>query len=412
MGEKEAVLSVFLFAYLGLALGRYPLLKLDRTGISLVSAIFLLATGLISREEAKAAIDDSTIILLFALMLISGQLHIAGFYEYLAEKILHLSKDPKILLLFILLFSGFTSALFTNDVVCVAFTPVVLRIMEKAQYNPIPFLLAIAMGSNSGGVLTLIGNPQNILIGQLGNLSFLRYSYHMLLPTFWALLVNYFVIYFIYQKDLQNPMKSLVFTKGYKLPKQNEYLIRKTLFYTALMLGAFLLGFPRDIVALLAAALVLISRKTPAEKLYPTIDFKLLILFVSLFILTGSLETKGILQEALAFFSQKGINLKHVLDFSFISVILSNIVSNVPAVMLLKFVPNQNEFLWEVLAYTSTLAGNLTVLGSIANLIVLEKAREKGVVINFTEYFKVGFLFTAFSLPLGIFLLHLGHVFL
>ncbi|MCS6985113.1 MAG: anion transporter [Leptospiraceae bacterium] len=409
MTSQEGVLLIFLLAYVGLALGRYPLVRLDRTGIALVGAIALLAGGFISRQEAREAIDDSTIILLFSLMLLSGQLHIAGFYDNLALRILHLSQKPKVLLALVLISSGITASLFTNDVVCVAFTPVILELVRKTGQNPIPYLLAIATGSNSGGVATLIGNPQNVLIGEAGNLSFYRYSLHMALPTVWSLGVNYLVLYFLYRTELSQKLDLKTSLPLATLPPLNEYIIRKTLVYTVIMLIAFFVGMPRDISALVAAGAVLVSRKTSAERLYPTVDFKLLILFVSLFILTGALEKKGILKNAIDYLSYHGWDLQDRWQLTLLTVALSNMVSNVPAVMLLKFVPGENEFLWELLAFTSTLAGNLTILGSIANLIVLEKAREAGYFISFGEYLRMGFLYSVFAIPGGIFLLAIFH---
>ncbi len=413
MAAEHGVLIVFLLAYAGLALGRYPWLRLDRTGIALVASITLLAFGWLDRSQARQAIDDSTILLLFGLMLVSGQLHIAGFYDRVAAAVLSLADRPRRALLSVLVASGITSSLFTNDIVCLAFTPIVLDAMKRAGRNPVPYLLAIATGSNSGGVATLIGNPQNMLIGQSGGLSFFTYLWHMALPAATALAVNYLVLLRVYRAEFDGSSRQQIALSPLpldSLPAQNRYLIRKTLLVTAGMLLAFLLNLPRDIVALSAAALVLVSRKNSAEKLYPTVDFKLLILFVSLFILTGAVEQYGLLQSSLDILAQVGLAITEPVSFTVVTVLLSNIVSNVPAVMLLKTIPGENTFLWELLAFASTIAGNLTLLGSIANLIVIEKAAAQGIAISFREYLRIGAPVTLVTLLLGGSILWLVHL--
>ncbi|RIK80277.1 hypothetical protein DCC62_04275 [candidate division KSB1 bacterium] len=231
--------------------------------------------------------------------------------------------------------------------------------------------------SNIGSVATLIGNPQNMFIGQVSNLEFGRYLLVMMPVTLLGIAANVGVVRLFWRDEFKTSPEAGAITQ---LPHELEALkpdyrsIKKTLIITGLLLLAFLAGWPRELCALAAAALLLPSRRNPAEKLFALVDWNLMMLFIALFVIVGALQERGLMAQALASLSSRGFSLDQPVIFVTLCTILSNLVSNVPAVLLMQDIPRESQTLWYLLAMASTLAGNLTLLGSIANLIVAEKA--------------------------------------
>ena len=396
--------AVFFFVYAGIAVGRVPGLLIDRTGIALVGAIVLLSVGAIDLREAGSFIDVSTICLLFGLMIVSAQLRESGFYGNLSARILHSADRPFFLLFLISSSAAVLSAVFANDIVCLAFTPVICEAFSKSRRNPVPYLLALAASSNIGSAATLIGNPQNMFIGQVGNLSFA--GYFALMGPFSLLFcfVNSVWIFLLWREELKSPSS---FPSGeVRFLPSDQKKMRKALIITALLFVAFLSGLPREICALTAAALLLISRRTPAARLYALLDWGLILLFLGLFIVIGTFEKYGLLEALLAKLRDTGADIHNPGVFVFFASLLSNIVSNVPAVLLLKSIPGHSEKMWYLLAMSSTLAGNLTLIGSIANIIVAEKADTYGIKLGFWTFFRTGFFPSVISIAAGFVWIH------
>ncbi len=398
----------FGLTYLGLALGRLPGLRTDRAGVALVGAAGVLACGLLSFEDAVKAVDFATIALLLGMMVVVAFLRRAGFFARLAGFALGRVRSPKALLAITMFLSGTLSAILVNDVVCVALTPLVLHLTRRLGHDPRPHLVGLAVASNLGSAATLTGNPQNMIIGGLSGISYLRFAAKLAPPAILGLLIGYGITLLAYRSVLKaKPHAS-------RKPEANENearvpdghrhtaLLVKSLIVTVAAVGLFFAGFPMAVVALGAAAVLLLDRVNPG-KVYAHIDWSLLLMFAGLFVVVRAFEMHVL---AVSGVDNWAARADPVWMFSGLSAVLSNLVSNVPAVLLFKPViaamPEAvHETAWLALALSSTFAGNLTVLGSVANLIVVEQARKEGVTIGFWDYCRVGIPVTLLTLAVG-----------
>lgn len=371
--------------------GKSPVFRVDRAGAAIIGASLTIALHVLSFEQAIQAVDHRTIVVLFSMMVILGNLKLAGFFEMVGGHLVRAVSNQDQLLLAIIFISGIFSALCINDIVCLLFTPIVLLVCRQIQCNPVPHLLAVAMASNIGSAATLIGNPQNILISSLSNVNFLSYSIAAAPIAILGLLLTYVIIKYSYQTDLQEKLQP--FNQDVSTT-YHRYLIIKSLIVMATVVIAFAVGLDIAIAASLGAAYLLITRRVNPNKIYTSIDFNLLVMFAGLFVIVGGVEQSGLMNwiiEKLYFidFNNYGI-------FTALTIALSNIVSNVPTILLLKFfLPiHEPNLWWTRMAIFTTLAGNLTITGSFANLIVVETAKRNGVQIGFLDYLKVGFPLT------------------
>lgn len=402
---ETAAIIIFVVTYAGIALGALPGLALDRTGIALLGAIAMVTTTVLSTHQAVSAIDTSTILLLYALMVISAQLRLSGFYTRLALNITGFVRKPAKFLLVMMGTCAFLSAILANDIICLAFTPVICLSLIEAKMNPIPFLIGLAVSSNIGSAATIIGNPQNMLLGQIGNLHFGHFSFYCLVPSLTALAAAYFIIYLMYRHKfgIQEPAETQ--ERGEKQEKrhhQNQYnshQAHKGLAVVIILIILFFTPIPRELSALALAGFLLCSRSMHSRTILGQIDWHLITLFCALFIVIAGIESTGLPVILVSSLKQEGFNIQSLFNLTFLSTILSNIVSNVPAVMLLvKFLDPAQPTQWYVTALSSTFAGNLITIGSIANLIVIEGAREYGISITFKEHAKVGIPVTLASI--------------
>ena len=385
---------------IGVAIGRYPRLNMNRATIALVGATFLVALGLLTLEEAYRAIDWNTILLLFGMMVLNVNLRSAGFFHLVTAKVVQFARTPRQLLALIVAVSGVFSAVFLNDTIVLVFTPLVLDITAALRRNPLPYLVALVTAANIGSVATITGNPQNMLVGISSEIGFVDFTRALGPIALLGLVAIWIVIVLVYRADFRRE----VFTPTYRFePQVLRPRLRKALFATAVMLVALIAGMPVPLAAALAAALLLITRRTDPAHMFQEIDWSLLVFFSALFVVTGAINTAGFSEHLFRF-------LRPYADggpgpLTIVSVVLSNLVSNVPAVMLFRpIVPtlaNPHDA-WLTLAMATTLAGNLTLLGSVANLIVAELARARGVQLSFTEYLKAGTPIAIFSLLLGV----------
>ena len=396
----HAVVAVFIVVYAGMLLGRLPRLQLDRTGVALVGAIVLIAGGALSLNEAAGAVDISTIALLFAFMVISAQLRLGGFYTRAAKAVTSLKASPALLLAAVIMLTGVLSAVFMNDIVCLAVPPVLIQACRRRRLDPIPYLLAVACASNVGSAATLIGNPQNILIGQSLDLSFSGYLLIAAVPSLLGLVVTWGVIAWKYRGQWADG-KGLPADPPDGLPPWNPWQSSKALCLTGVLFIVFLFtGLPRDIVALGAAGILLMSRRMHSRTMLGLVDWQLLVLFCGLFVVNHALQETRVPDLAVAELLRLGVDPAHPGWLFAITVVLSNAVSNVPATMLLLPVAH-HPLAGPILALSSTLAGNLLIIGSIANIIVVESAAAHGIRISWRNHAPTGITVTVLTLAIA-----------
>jgi Na+/H+ antiporter NhaD/arsenite permease-like protein len=391
-----AAYIIFLASYLVFALGKFPGLKIDRPGAAIIGAVAMFAAQIVHPAEALRFIDFSTLVLLFSMMLIVGNLHLAGFFEWNSELVLrHLR--PAQLLPAVILTSGIFSAFFVNDIVCLVMVPFVLSITRRMKLAPLPYLLAVATASNIGSVATITGNPQNMLIGSFSGIHYRDFLWHLGPVAMMGLGVDWVVLRRLYFAKLG----AAVATEAIPLPPLELSRLTKPLVVATCVVVGFFAGVPPAMMAALGAAVLLITRAVDPHRVYEEVNWGLLVFFVGLFLIVGGAESAGIVQKLLAL--TRSWNLEHVGVFTAVVALFSNLVSNVPAVMLLKsVVPGfaHPHTAWLILAMASTLAGNLTVTGSVANIIVVESAKPE-VCIGFWDYFRAGLPITVITLLVG-----------
>ncbi len=401
---------IFIAAYLGIALGHVPGLTLDRTGIALLGAMAMILAGAISLPEAAAAVDVPTLVLLYALMIVSAQLRLGGFYTQTALAVSSLLVHPRFFLFASMLTAAVLSAVLANDIVCLAFTPVLTMALLSARRNPVPYLLGLALASNIGSAATLIGNPQNMLIGQVGRLAFDRFFLWCAPPAAAALLAAYLLLCLAFRGEFHRRIEAPDAAHLLeRLPRFDRWQSLKGLAVVVALLAFFFTPVPREVSALGAAGILLCSRKMSSRAVLQLVDWHLLTLFGALFILVHALELTGTPAAILAALRGAGLDLQEPDLLAAVTVLLSNLVSNVPAVMLLvRFLDPAQPVPWYTLAVASTFAGNLIPIGSIANLIVIEQAAAAGVTISFRSYVRVGVPVTLFSMILLAIWIRLG----
>ena len=392
--------AIFILSYAVIALGRLPGARLDRAGAALVGASLMVASGTLTLGEAYRAVDPATITLLLGMMIVVANLRFSGFFGLSAALIARHARHPVLLLLGIIAVSGMLSAFLVNDTVCLMLTPLVAEAALALRRNPVPYLLAVAMASNIGSVATITGNPQNIIIGSLSHIPYGAFA-AALSPTAAAglavlavLLVLSFRTEFLTRERL--PAATL-------RVRVNRALLARALVATVAMIAFFFVGQPPAKVAIIIGALLMVTRRVKPERVYAEIDWALLLLFAGLFILVAGIEKTVLTGPVRADIASLG--LAHSAILALVAAALSNLVSNVPAVLVLKsFVAAlpDAERGWLVLAMASTLAGNLTIVGSVANLIVVERARRLGIVIDFWSYFRVGAPLAIITIAIGV----------
>lgn len=396
--QLVAAYVIFLASYLVFALGKFPGLKIDRPGAAILGAVAMVGFRVVRPSDALHFIDFSTLVLLFAMMLIVGNLHLAGFFEWNAEVVLrHLR--PAHLLPAVIFTSGILSAFFVNDIVCLVMVPFVLSITKRMRLQPLPYLLAVATASNIGSVATITGNPQNMLIGSFSRIPYRTFALRLGPVAIAGLLIDWLVLHWVF---MRRAGQTLAKEEKIPLPElELSRLLKPALVVTGVVI-AFFAGVPPAMAAAVGAAALLITRTLDPRKLYDEVDWGLLVFFIGLFLVVGGAENAGIVRKLLEY--AEHWNLQSLPVFVVVVAFLSNLVSNVPAVMLLKsLIPDfaNPQAAWLALAMASTLAGNLTITGSVANIIVVESAKPD-IEIGFWEYFRVGLPITVSTLLIGL----------
>jgi Na+/H+ antiporter NhaD/arsenite permease-like protein len=396
----DVAFVVFLLTYVLIALGQPPLFRIDRTGAAIIGASLMVILGVLTIQDAYDAIDYKTILILFGMMILIANLRLSGFFGIVLSFLSRNLRNPLVLFYALIFVSGLLSAFFVNDTVCLIFTPFILELTRRMNVNPKPYLLALAMSANIGSAATITGNPQNIIIGAASGISYSEFFVKLFPVSLICLVIAGLVIHFFYRNDIKN---EIVEIKDIRY-KYNKALVIKSSLMALLTVVLFFLNVPMHIVAIGVGAFLLITRRVKPEKVYSLVDFELLILFIGLFIVVRGFENSIVFGEMVNYFKQV-VNTPLSLVVS--SALLSNIVSNVPAVLIFKPIMGSlfnSQDAWLYLAMSSTFAGNLTILGSIANIIVIESASPK-VKISFLEYLRIGVPVTILSILFGFLVL-------
>jgi len=382
----QFVLAVFVVVYGGMILGGLPGLGLDRTGVAVLGAMALIAGGALDVQAAWLAVDAPTMALLFGLMVVSAQFRLGGFYTAVTRRVAQAQLSPRRLLGLVMLVAAALSAVLANDIVCLAMAPILLEGCVRRGLNPTPFLLGLACASNVGSAATLIGNPQNMLIGQALGMDFAAYLLDALPPTLAGLAASWLILCAMSRGRWHRLMPQV----QVEAPDLNRWQTGKGLMALAVLLAGFLFSpMPREALALAVAAVLLMSRRLASRRFFALIDGQLLLLFMGLFVLNRAMAQSGASEMMFGLVRSAGVDLGRPAWLFAVTVVLSNVVSNVPAVMLLLPAASSHEG-GLLLALASTLAGNLVLVGSIANLIVVDRAERLGLRIGWLEHLRVG----------------------
>jgi len=394
-----ATAAIFILTYAGVALGRIPGFRLDRAGIALTGAALMMTVGAITPEEAYRAIDLDTLALLLGMMIVVAHLKLSGFFRLLTGWALAHAHSPPVLLATVAVTTGALSAFLVNDAVCLVMAPLVIEVTRSLRRNPVPYLLAVAMASNVGSTATITGNPQNMIVGAVSHIPYMTFAAALTPIAAAGLLLVILLLAALWWDEFRRPAQLMAKSSPSRLHKPQ---LIKAVLVTFGVIVSFFAGVPVAKAAILGGALLLITRAIKARKVYREIDGSLLLMFAGLFVVVAAEEK--ILFTPAAVGVVQAFHLDNVYILTAVTAILSNIISNVPAVLALKpFVQgliDQNR-IWLVIAMSATLAGNLTLVGSVANLIVAERARAAGIEISFWAYCRAGIPLTVITPAIG-----------
>lgn len=395
-----AAVAIFVATYAVLAIGKVPIYRIDRAGAALLGASLMVAAGVLTTDEAYAALNFDIIILLLGMMIVVANLRVSGFFRLVNYWVVRHVRRPIGLLAAVVFVCGGLSAVLVNDTVCLVMAPLVLEVVLRLKRDPIPYLLAIAMASNIGSMATITGNPQNMIVGTLSHIPFGVFAATLAPISAMGLVLVLALLALVYGGEFFTDEQFNVETR---LPRYHGPLVVKTILVVAVMIVLFFIGQPVAKVAIVGGAFLLFTRRVNPGKIYREVDWPLLVMFAGLFVVIAGFEKAVFTPQTAASIGR--LQLDSTLVLAGVTAVLSNLVSNVPAVLLLKpLVPNlaDPQHAWLVIAMASTLAGNFTVVGSVANLIVASRAANRGIALGFWTYFKVGAPLTLVTLALGL----------
>jgi Na+/H+ antiporter NhaD/arsenite permease-like protein len=387
---KPAILAIFAITYAGIAMGHVPGLKLNRVGIALLGAIAMMIFGGIGTAEVVSYINWPTIFLLFGFFVLSAQLRLSGFYDQVANGISARLGHPARFLLVLMLVTGGLSAFLNHDIICYVFAPIVGVALLQKRLNPVPFLIALAIASNVGAAATLIGNPQDMMIGQVARLSFGHYLVWSAIPVLLAMAAAYGIIWLLSRKKLQSALSMPEELNAQPHPFNRPHTI-KGLIILGAVVALFFTPLPKEVIALAAAGIHLASTKFRTDDLLKLVDWPILILFMGLFVVTGAFQSTGYGDQAVHWLAHGGFNLNAPATLALTTAGLSNVINNSAAVMLLLKVINLSQpTAAYILALANSFGGSLIILGSVSNIIVVQQARELGIKISFWDFARLG----------------------
>lgn len=407
MSIETIGLIIFIITYIGIIFTRLPKVNIDRPSAAFTGAVAMIVFGIISFDNAIKAIDFNTITLLLGMMIIVSTLKFEGFFSLIASKTISYSHSRNKLLIIIVFITGIASAFLVNDAVVLLFTPIIISICRKTNLNPIPYLIAEILSSNIGSTMTITGNPQNMLIGISSNISYLDFLIKLLPISIIGMIIIVFIVKLFYRKHF-NDKSILEFETDYKYDFKKMRI--SVLIFLLVIIGFFfgkILSLSIPIIALIGASLILLFGKAKPSSVIKDVDWVLLLFFASLFILVSTIQSLGLLDSFINI--ELNENLSSIIGLHSLSLLMSQILSNVPYTVLMTPLMDvlNNENLWLALASSATLAGNATIIGAMANLIVIESAEKENVKISFWEFFKIGIITTLITLILSIFLFYI-----
>lgn len=397
-------LIIFIITYVGIIFTRLPGINIDRPSAAFFGAVAMVAFGVLGFEEAVIAVDFNTIALLLGMMIIIATLQLDGFFSLVAQKTIAYAPTQFRLLVLVVVVTGVASAFLVNDAVVLLFTPVIIAICRSSGLNPVPYLLGEIMASNAGSVMTITGNPQNMLIGVNSGISYGRFMLWLIPLALLSMLITILVIRGLYPAHFRNRLPIRFQETNFAYSWQSMRF-SVPLFGVVIILFFFSrwLHLSIPLIALIGASLVLIFGRVKPSKVIKEVDWVLLLFFAALFIVVRGVEKVGLLDALL----QQNVlreDFAGLAGLHGLSLLMSQIVSNVPfTVLMLPLMKNAgSDILWLALASASTLAGNATIIGAMANLIVIESAKNQGVRIRFVEFLKPGLIVTLLSLALSL----------
>jgi Na+/H+ antiporter NhaD/arsenite permease-like protein len=384
-----AIIAIFVLTYVGVAVGRIPGLKLNRVGIGLLGAIAMMIASGQSADETAASVNWPTILLLFGFFVISAQLRLSGVYDWIAAGVSGWVDSPARFLLLLIAATAGLSAFLNHDIVCYVLTPVVGTALLKKQINPIPFLIALAAASNIGAAATLIGNPQDILIGQEAHLNFLSYMLWSAVPVMFGLAAAYVIARF--GSSGGPPVIDAAEVESEPAYPLNRVHAIKGLVILVTVIALFFTPLPKEIVVLVAAGIHLASKKFRTNELLSLVDWQILVLFISLFIVSGSFKSTGYGEHLLQWLAGKGFNTARPANEAILTAGLSAVIGNAPAVLILiRIVPIAHASTAYIMALANSFAGNLVMTASVSNLVVVQQARRQGIDLSVRDFIRLG----------------------
>ncbi|HEX8718111.1 MAG TPA: anion transporter [Gemmatimonadaceae bacterium] len=397
-------LVIFVITYGLIAMQQLPGIRLNRPAASLLGAVAMVVVGGLPVQDAYAAIDPDVIVFLLGVLLLTGYLELGGFFDWAAARIVRRTRSPRVLLAAIVATSGVLSALFINDTICLVFTPLLIPALRALGLRPLPFLLGIAFAANVGSAATITGNPQNMLIGISSHLSYATFFGALVLPALGGLVIVYSVLALAYRRDLRVMPADAPLEVETPLDRA---LVIKALVLFAGALACWLAGLSLPLVAITAGAVMIAVGRRDAAQAFARVEWSLLLFFAALFVVMRGVQNLPVFMDltSRAAAGLRGYPWHDAVVVSAAMTMLSNLVSNVPAVILWRPVvpqlPNA-PLIWLAMAMSSTFAGNLTILGSMANLIVAERAAARDVPMRFGDFLRTGVPITVLTLAWGI----------
>jgi Na+/H+ antiporter NhaD/arsenite permease-like protein len=403
------VLLILILTYIGMAAGRIAWLRVDRTGIALLAVIALLASGEMTLDDFGSSVDLPTLAFLFAMMIISAQFAESGFIDLCARTITETRHGTATLLALTVAIGGGLSAILANDILIIAISPLLIAGAQSRGLDPRPLVIALAAATNAGSAATLIGNPQNILIGALGRLDFWIFLATCAVPAMFTLIVVFLVVWLQWRTRIrQTVLAATLDAPPITLHPLDRNQTIKGAVAVLVLLVLFATPLPRETGALIIAALLLASRKITSRTMIAAVDWPLLLLVACLFGITGALNQSGISAQIFDFLTQHGLLPNSLVLLTPYSLVASNTIGGVPAAMLfLQLWPSAPPGVFYALALLSSLAGNLLLTGSLTNVLIAERADRMGARLTFAEHARAGVPIAIISIGFAVFWLAL-----
>jgi Na+/H+ antiporter NhaD/arsenite permease-like protein len=405
------VLLVLILTYFGMAAGRIAWLQVDRTGIALLAVIALLVSGQMTLDDFGTNVDMPTLALLFAMMIISAQFAESGFIDLCARTFTSTRHGTTVLLALTVAVGGALSAVLANDILIITIAPPLIVGARARGFDPRPFAIALAAATNAGSAATLIGNPQNMLVGAIGRLDFWTFLAVCGVPALFSLATVFVVVWLQWRRRIVagEPADSAELPAVVSHPFDRNQTIKGAVALAALLL-LFLTSLPRELGALMIAALLLANRKITSRTMIATVDWPLLLLVACLFAVTGALNQAGIASKLLAFLDDHSLLPNGLVPLTVFSVFTSNAIGSLPSAMLLLQVwPTPPPGVLYALALLSTLSGNLLLSGSLTNVLIAERAERLGARLGFADHAKAGVPIAVISLAFAVLWLSMTH---